>query len=72
MLRRTLLAAAVPTALVAPSVAPRLAPAFITPARAAPASFASFLASMRTEARRAGIAAATLDRAFAGLAPNQG
>jgi len=62
MLRRTLLAA-VPAVLTAPSL--------ITPARAAPASFTTFLASMRAEARRAGIAATTLDRAFAGLEPNQ-
>ena len=63
MLRRTLLAA-IPIALAAPSLS--------TPARAAPASFTAFLASMRAEARRAGIAATTLDRAFAGLEPNQG
>jgi membrane-bound lytic murein transglycosylase B len=64
MLRRTLLAAAVPAALATP--------ALIARARAAPTSFEAFLVSMRTEARRAGIAAATLDRAFAGLTPNQG
>ena len=58
MLRRTLLLAAVPAV-------------FVLPARAAPGSFEAFLASMRAEARRAGIAPATLDRAFAGLAPNQ-
>lgn len=58
MLRRTLLAAAVPAAMVGR-------------ARAAPGSFDAFLSSMRAEARRAGIAPATLDRAFAGLAPNQ-
>jgi membrane-bound lytic murein transglycosylase B len=62
MLRRTLLAAVVPAALLAPPT--------VAPARAAPASFASFLAGMRAEGRRAGIAATTLDRAFAGLAPN--
>src|SRR5580704_6509576 len=60
MLRRTLLA----SALIAPSL--------VTRAWAAPDSFATFLASMRAEARRAGIAATTLDRAFAGLTPNQG
>ena len=38
---------------------------------AAPGGFQTFLAGMRTEARRAGIAPATLDRAFAGLQPNQ-
>jgi membrane-bound lytic murein transglycosylase B len=63
MLRRTLLAAAIPAALAVPV---RIAPAW-----AAPGSFEAFLLSMRTEARRAGIASATLDRAFAGLAPNQ-
>ncbi len=39
-------------------------------AQAAPDSFAGFLAGLRAEARRAGISAATLDRALAGLAPN--
>jgi len=63
MLRRTLLAA-IPIALTTPSLS--------APAQAAPASFTAFLASMRAEARRAGIAATTLDRAFAGLTPNQG
>jgi membrane-bound lytic murein transglycosylase B len=74
MLRRTLLAAAVPVALSAPAlVAPALiAPALIARAWATPASFQAFLVSMRAEARHAGIADATLDRAFAGLAPNQG
>jgi len=57
MLRRTLLAAALPAALGAR-------------AWAAPLSFEAFLASMRREARHAGIAPATLERAFAGLAPN--
>ncbi len=38
---------------------------------AAPGSFQSFLASLRAEALRAGISAATVDRAFAGLEPNQ-
>src|SRR5271168_980078 len=74
MLRRTLLTAAIPAALAAPGlIAPGLiAPGLIEPAWAAPASFAAFLASMRAEARRAGIANTTLDRAFAGLTPNQG
>lgn len=39
-------------------------------AQAAPDSFAGFLAGLRTEARRAGISAGTLDRALKGLAPN--
>jgi membrane-bound lytic murein transglycosylase B len=64
MLRRTLIATAIPALFTVPAA--------ITAARAAPASFDAFLASMRAEARRAGIANATLDRAFAGLAPNQG
>jgi len=73
MLRRTLLTAAVPAALAGLTrVGPVLvAPALIAPAWAAPGSFEAFLASMRTQARRAGIASATLDRAFAGLQPNQ-
>jgi membrane-bound lytic murein transglycosylase B len=57
MLRRTLLAS-IPVALA-------------SPAQAAPASFEAFLVSMRAEARRAGISPRTLDRAFAGLEPNQ-
>ena len=46
-----------------------LSTAIAVPARAAPDSFAGFLAGMRAEARRAGISAATLDRAFAGVQP---
>ena len=38
---------------------------------AAPDSFQSFLSGMRAEARRAGISVVTLDRAFAGVQPNQ-
>jgi membrane-bound lytic murein transglycosylase B len=38
---------------------------------AAPDSFQAYLATMRAEARRAGISAATLDRAFAGVELNQ-
>jgi len=78
MLRRTLLAVAVPAAVIAPvCVGPAFVrQAFIGPfsgqAWAAPGSFDAFLVGMRAEARRAGIAPATLDRAFAGLAPNQG
>src|SRR6476469_2493609 len=41
------------------------------PAHAAPDSFQTFVAGMRAEARRAGISAATLDRALAGVQPNQ-
>jgi membrane-bound lytic murein transglycosylase B len=56
--RRSLLAVSLPAALP-------------VAARAAPDSFQGFLAGLRAEARRAGIAAATLDRAFAGVQPNQ-
>jgi membrane-bound lytic murein transglycosylase B len=45
--------------------------AALTTAAAAPGSFQTFLAGLRTDARRAGISPATLDRAFAGLQPNQ-
>jgi membrane-bound lytic murein transglycosylase B len=47
------------------------AAALCTSATAPGSSFQSFLADMRAQARRAGIAPATLDRAFAGLQPNQ-
>jgi membrane-bound lytic murein transglycosylase B len=56
--RRSLLAATIPTIGA-------------VRANAAPASFQTFLAGLRTEAQRAGISAATLDRAFAGVQPNQ-
>ncbi len=46
--------------------------AFATPVCAAPGdSFASFLNGVRNEARSVGIRPATLERAFAGVAPNQ-
>ena len=68
--RRTLLAT-VPSLLAAPSaivLGPR-------PAAAAaigdPAGFDRFLAGVRAEARRDGIAPATLDRALHGLTPNR-
>jgi membrane-bound lytic murein transglycosylase B len=38
---------------------------------AAPDGFQNFLAGLRAEARRAGISSATLERAFAGVQPNQ-
>jgi membrane-bound lytic murein transglycosylase B len=71
--RRSLLAAALPAALVAPaSIAPAgFAPVGFAPAWAAPDGFSNFLAGLRAEARRAGIAPVTLDRAFAGVQPNQ-
>ena len=56
--RRSLLAATLPTILAAR-------------AHAARDSFQGFLAGLRAEARRAGISPATLDRALAGLQPNQ-
>jgi membrane-bound lytic murein transglycosylase B len=56
--RRSLLAATLPAVAAVPAIA-------------APDSFQSFLAGLRAEARRAGIAAATLDRAFVGVLPNQ-
>jgi membrane-bound lytic murein transglycosylase B len=57
--RRLLLASAVPAALAAAD------------AQAATDSFPSFLAGVRAEALRAGIAQATLDQALSGLAPNR-
>jgi membrane-bound lytic murein transglycosylase B len=56
--RRSLLAASLSAALIAP-------------ARAATDSFQGFLAGLRAEARRSGISAATLNSAFAGVQPNQ-
>ena len=56
--RRSLLAASVPAVLAVPALA-------------APDSFQGFLAGLRAEARRVGISAATLERAFAGVQPNQ-
>lgn len=41
------------------------------PARAQQERFEAFLAGVRAEARKAGISQATLDRAFAGIKPNQ-
>jgi membrane-bound lytic murein transglycosylase B len=40
-------------------------------ALAEPAKFESYLATLRAQARKAGISAATIDRSFAGLHPNQ-
>jgi membrane-bound lytic murein transglycosylase B len=56
--RRSLLAASLPIA-------------FAWPARAAQDSFQGFLVALRAEARRAGVSAATLERALAGVQPNQ-
>ena len=56
--RRSLLLASLPAA-------------FAVPATAATDSFQSFVAGVRAEARRAGISAATVDRAFAGVQANQ-
>ena len=63
MLTRRVLLATIPATALATTL-----PAWR--ARAAGDSFATFLASLRAEARRAGIASATLDRALAGVAPN--
>lgn len=52
-------------------LAASLTAAIAVPARAATDSFQGFLAGVRAEASRAGISAATLDRAFAGVQPNQ-
>jgi membrane-bound lytic murein transglycosylase B len=62
--RRFLVASAIPAML---SAAAPLASALA----ARGDSFATFLAGVRTEARVAGIRPVTLDRAFAGVAPNQ-
>ncbi|HEY8290603.1 MAG TPA: lytic murein transglycosylase [Acetobacteraceae bacterium] len=43
----------------------------LAPAAAAAEDFPAFLTGLRAEARRAGIAQGTLDRALTGLAPNQ-
>lgn len=59
MLTRRLLLAATPVTALAASRAD------------AADSFQGFLASVRADARRAGISSATLDAAFAGVAPNQ-
>jgi membrane-bound lytic murein transglycosylase B len=65
--RRFLLAAA-PAALAAGA---RASTAQAASKAAIPGSFRDFLTGVRAEARRAGIASATLDRAFAGVSPNQ-
>ncbi|HQT78706.1 MAG TPA: lytic murein transglycosylase [Rhodopila sp.] len=57
--RRFLITSAVAAALPAPAFS------------AADPSFRSFLIGIRADARRAGIRPATLDRAFAGVTPNQ-
>jgi membrane-bound lytic murein transglycosylase B len=73
MLRRTLLTTALPTGFAGSALLLScLVPDLVPRAWAASGSFEAFLVSMRAEARRAGIRDATLDRAFAGLAPNQG
>ena len=45
--------------------------AALSTAAAAPGSFQTLLAGLRADARRAGISPTTLDRAFAGIQPNQ-
>jgi membrane-bound lytic murein transglycosylase B len=59
--RRSLLAAALPAALAAPSAA--------GPARANPQPFDRWLAELRAEAERRGVSAGTLRTALAGIAP---
>ncbi|MGA9867192.1 MAG: lytic murein transglycosylase [Acetobacteraceae bacterium] len=61
MLSRRSLLPALAVALAAPAL----------PAVAAPGDFGAFLAGVRAEARRSGISALTLDRALAGVAPDQ-
>ena len=60
MLTRRRLAALIPPILAAP----------VIPARAQ-GTFDAFVIGMKAEARRAGISQATLDRAFAGIRPNE-
>jgi membrane-bound lytic murein transglycosylase B len=69
--RRTLLAAA-PAATLAPLPALAATPTPPPPPATAAekASFANYVAGVKAEARRAGLRAATLDRAFAGVTVN--
>jgi membrane-bound lytic murein transglycosylase B len=67
--RRRLLAAS--PALLAAIPALAAAQAAAPPKPPVPESFVALLASVRAEARRIGVAGAVLDRAFAGLRPNQ-
>jgi membrane-bound lytic murein transglycosylase B len=62
--RRFLLASAIPASLSVPASAARALAAHGD-------DFAAFLTSIQAEARSAGIRPATLDRAFAGVVPNQ-
>lgn len=57
--------------LMLASIPALLSAAAVSRAARAQGSFDAFLTSVRAEARRAGVAPATLDRAFAGLQPNQ-
>ena len=63
MISRRSVVAAIPAVIASP--------AFAQTAFAQTGSFSAFLQSVRAEARKAGIAPATLDQAFAGLQPNQ-
>ncbi len=73
--RRFLLAAASASIAAAGSVRPGHTASRQAGSRegkqAVPAGFQAFLTEVRAEARKAGIAPATLDRAFAGVSPNQ-
>lgn len=53
------------------AAAPALLASLAAPARAADGGFASFLASVRADAARAGVPPATLSAALSGLAPDQ-
>ncbi len=65
---RQFLLAAAPAVIAAGA---RVSTAQAASNRPIPGSFRDFLTGVRAEARRAGIASATLDRAFAGVSPNQ-
>ena len=62
--RRRIVSGTLPAVLIASA---RASPSWASD----PASFAGFISDIRSEARKAGIAPATLDAAFAGVAPNQ-
>jgi membrane-bound lytic murein transglycosylase B len=66
--RRFFLASAIPAAVTAPVFGALAVPAA---SAAGGDSFSSFVTGVRAEARAAGIRSATLERAFAGVAPNQ-
>lgn len=73
MLNRRILIAVAGAAAAIPAAAQKPSPPKPSPSKppAADESFASFVAGVKAEARKAGIRQATLDRAFAGVKPNQ-